>query len=196
MMPRILPLASVLPLALAAAACSSPPPTPAAVGASLTLTRVASGVMGSDRSCNAGTAGGFTYEIGSPNPGKTIEDGKGGVHVNCTVQANGSFNASAEGQDKNGGKHVSFTFNGYIHDRNMAASNPGGMTFFSPDTDQLVTLDNYPQCTFGPVGTLKKGALLTDVDCPVIGTSDSNTGGCSVHGTIAFEYCKTGEEQD
>jgi len=35
-----------------------------------------------------------------------------------------------------------------------------------------------------------------DVECPVIvGTSESSSG-CRVDGTIAFEYCKTGEEED
>jgi hypothetical protein len=39
--------------------------------------------------------------------------------------------------------------------------------------------------------TYKAGAILTDIDCPLIGATDDATSGCSVRGTIAFEYCKT-----
>jgi len=198
MMPRVLPLFLTLPLALAAASCSDPPPTPAAMGVSVTLSPPSAKDVPNlgSRSCTAGMSGGFTYVIGQPNPGHTIEDGKSGVHVDCIVQANGSFNATGSGTDANGHKPVSFTFNGIVHDKATATSNPGSMTFFSPDTTSLTTLDGFPGCTIGPVGTLKKGAILTDIDCPLIGGVDDTTSGCKVHGTIAFEYCKTGEEQN
>lgn len=197
MMPRLLPLALTLPFALAAAACSDPPPTPAAVGLSLTLGKAdpAKVDVGS-RACHAGTAGGFTYAIGAPNPGRTIEDGTGGVSVTCLVKADGTFSASGSGTDSNGKKPISFTFSGRITDKNNATmAGTGSMTFFTPDTLALGT-DGFPGCTMGPVITLKKGALLTDIDCPLIGSTDDTTSGCKAYGTIAFEYCQTGEEED
>jgi hypothetical protein len=197
MMPRLLPLAVTLPFALIAASCSDPPPTPAAVGLSITLARPdPSKVDVGSRSCHAGSSSGFTYALGSPIASGTIEHGKNGVEVNCTVRANGTFSANGRGTDSNGKKPISFTFSGTIKDKANPAVNLGGMTFYSPDTSALTTLAAYPQCTFGPVITLKKGAILTDVDCLMIASSDDTTSGCSVHGTIAFEFCKTGEEED
>ena len=43
--------------------------------------------------------------------------------------------------------------------------------------------------------TARVRAILTDIDCPLIGSTDDTTSGCKVHGTIAFEYCKTGVEE-
>jgi len=148
------------------------------------------------RSCYAGTSGAFTYRIGQPVAGQTIENGKQGVAVECLVRADGSFNATISGADENGHKPASFSFTGKIADKNQTASNIGQMTSISPDTGPMANLTGGPNCTFGPVVTLKKGALLTDVDCPLIGVSDDISSGCSVHGTIAFEYCKTGDEQN
>lgn len=197
MMPRTLPLVLTLPLALIAAACSDPAPTPAAMGFSLTMSPPNKDLPGlGSRSCTAGTVSSFTYQVGAPTPGQTIEDGKSNVTVNCTVRANGTFTVTGKGVDKHRGIPVSVTVNGAVKDKSTPASNPATMTFFSSDTSQLVTLDGFPGCTVGPVTTLKKGAILTDVDCPLIGGPDDTTSGCAVHGTIAFEYCKTGEEQN
>jgi hypothetical protein len=173
--------------------------TPPAMGVSLTLTRPSDPNLpkAGSRTCFAGTTGGFTYAIGAPTPGKTISDGTNGTTVSCTVAGTGSsvpFVLQGSGTDANGGKLVSFSFNGSVQDKGDPSQNPGGMAFFSPDTGQLVTLDGYPACTFGPVGTLKSGAILTEVDCPLLGAADDTAGGCAVHGTIAFEYCSTGAE--
>jgi hypothetical protein len=198
MKPRVLPLALTLPFALVAAACSDPPPTPAAVGLSLSLGPPAAEFAGS-RACHAGTTSGFTYVLGAPNPGRTIEDGKNGVTVSCLVRGDGGFSMSGSGTDANGKKPISFSFSGSIKDKTAPANNTvntGQMTFFSPDTLAMGSLAGTPNCSYGPVQTLKKGAILTDVDCPIIGAIDDTTSGCKVHGTIAFEYCKTGEEED
>ena len=184
-----------LPLSLSAMGCSDPPPTPAAGGVDVMLSPPSASIsMG--RGCNAGTSGAFTYIIGQPNPGKTIEDGTHGVNVSCTIRANGSFDASIKGTDDNGKKPVSFSFTGTIKDQATPASNMSAMTFWSPDTGHLNTLSEFPTCTVGPVITYKPGAMLTDIDCPIIGVTDDSVSGCKVHGTIAFEYCKTGEEED
>jgi hypothetical protein len=195
MLPRAISFVLALPLSLSALACSDPPPTPAAGGVDVMLGPPAASVaMG--RGCNAGTSGAFTYVIGQPNPGKTIEDGTHGVTVACTIKANGDFDASIKGVDGNGKKPVSFSFTGSVKDQATPASNTSAMTFFSPDTGHMNTLADFPPCTIGPVVTYKAGAMLTDVDCPLIGVTDDSVSGCKVHGTIAFEYCKTGEEQD
>jgi hypothetical protein len=196
MLGRVVPFLVSVPLALSAASCSDPPPTPPAGGVSISL--LPPNRMYTDtRACNAGTVGSFTYQIGQPDPGKTIENGKQGVKVECLVKGDGSFNATISGTDENGNKPASFSFTGRIVDQSQAASNTGQMTQISPDTGpQTSGITGSPGCTFGPVSTLKKGAILTDVDCPLIGSIDDNAGGCSVHGTIAFEYCKTGDEQN
>jgi hypothetical protein len=197
MMPRLLPLAVTLPFALIAASCSDPPPTPAAVGLSLSLGRPdPTKVDVGSRSCHAGSASAFKYELGEPFANGTIEDGTGNVKVNCIVRGDGTFSANGSGTDENGKKPISFSFSGRIKDKANAAENLGGMAFFSPDTSHLARIDSVPECTFGPVVTLKKGAILTDVDCLMIASPDDTTSGCSVHGTIAFEFCKTGEEED
>jgi hypothetical protein len=196
MLARVVPFLVSVPLALSAASCSDPPPTPPAAGVSMSLSPP-SKMYTDTRSCNAGTVGSFTYQIGQPDPGKTIENGKQGVKVDCLVKSDGSFNATISGADENGHKPASFSFTGRIADANQTASNTGQMTQISPDTGpQTSQVMGSPGCTFGPVGTLKKGAILTDVDCPLIGSIDDNSSGCSVHGTIAFEYCKTGDEQN
>jgi hypothetical protein len=195
MLARVVPFLVFVPLALSAASCSDPPPTPPAAGVSISL-GPPSKMYTDTRSCNAGTVGSFTYQIGQPNAGKTIENGKQGVKVECLVKGDGGFNATISGADENGHKPASFSFSGKIADKNQTASNTGLMTSISPDTGPMTNLMGGPGCTFGPVVTLKKGALLTDVDCPLIGSIDDNSSGCSVHGTIAFEYCKTGDEQD
>jgi hypothetical protein len=166
-------------------------PQPAAMGVSLMLRPPSSASVSNlgGRSCNAGTSGAFTYVIGSPPPGKTIEDGTQGATVSCSVMANGEFSLTGGGVDQNGRQPVAFSFIGTIVNRTDVSQNVGAMTFFSPDTGHLNTLAEFPLCTFGPVTTLKPGAILTDFDCPLIGSPDDSTSGCAVHGTLAFEYC-------
>jgi len=173
---------------------TSLPPTPAAVGLSLSLGPADPTIAGG-RTCHAGTTSGFTYALGAPTPDRTIEDGKEGVSVSCLVRADGGFSTSGSGMDANGRKPISFSFSGSIEDRSAQANNTvnmGQMTFFSPDTLAMgSSLSGSPGCSYGPVQTLKAGAMLTDIDCPLIGAIDDTTSGCKVHGTIAFEYCET-----
>lgn len=197
MMPRPLPLVLTLPLALIMAACSDPAPTPAAMGFSITLRPPNKNLPGlGSRSCTAGTSSAFTYEVGSPNPGGTIENGKNDVTVDCIVRANKTFTVNGSGNDKNRGIPVNVKINGSVKDEMNYAANQASMAFFSSDTLQLVTLDGFPECTVGPITTLKKGAILADIDCPLIGGAEETSSGCEVHGTFAFEYCKTGEEEN
>ena len=198
MMSRFLPLLSVFPFALAAAACSDPPPTPSATGFTLNLTQPSATEvpdLGS-RQCSAGSTGNHTYSIGQPAANKTIEDGKSGVAVDCTVRGDGSFFASASGYDNIGREKLSLNISGRITDKTKKEAGTGSMSFYTPSTLALETHAPYPNCTFGPVQTLKKGAILMDVKCPVIIGTNEVSSGCKVDGTIAFEFCKTGEEED
>jgi len=195
MLARVLPFLVCVPLALSAAACSDPPPSPPAAGVSITLSPPDMTVS-STRSCNAGTVGAYTYQIGQPDPGKTIENGHDGVTVSCLVKGDGTFNGQIAGADERG-RPASFSFTGQIVDQMNAKANTGSMTSTSPDTGPMTSqVAGFPTCTFGPVTTLKKGAILTDITCPLVGPIDDASSGCAVSGTIAFEYCKTGDEQN
>jgi hypothetical protein len=121
------------------------------------------------------------------------------VKVECTVNKDGTVSVTASGTDDNPSppqKFVSVTLNGKVVSKTDPAMNPATMTFYSPDTNQLRTLPNYPGCTLGPVSALQDGALLTDFNCPLIGGAEDTTSGCRVTGKIALEYCKTGKEED
>ena len=201
MIRRYLPTLFAFPVALVAAACSDPPPTPAAMGMSLELSQpISSELMGVDiggRTCNARGTGAWTYIIGQPAPNKTIEDGKNGVSVDCTVRGDGSFVASGEGYDQNTKEQLSFNVSGRITDPKSTTVNMGQLAFYTPFTSRLETESTqYTGCTFGPATVLKKGAVLTDVNCPIIVDPHDSSTGCRAHGTLAFEYCKTGEEQN
>src|SRR5689334_22871305 len=126
MLVRVVPFFVSVPLALFALSCSDPPPSPAAGGVSISLSPP-SKMYTQTRSCNAGTNSAFTYKIGDPNPGGTIEDGKQNVKVECLVKADGSFNARIGGTDMNGGKPASFSFTGAIKDPKNAMANTGVM---------------------------------------------------------------------
>jgi hypothetical protein len=199
MLPRFFPIFAVFPLALSAAACSDPPPTPAAMGISLSLSAPLTTEVSNvgSRSCPAGGSGAFTYTIGQPLPNKTIEDGTDNVKVDCTVRGDNSFSAQASGLDGHTKEILSMNVSGRITDKNSATANMGQLTFYTPNTLALQTqTSQYPGCTFGPVTTLKKGAILTEIKCPIIVALDDSTSGCRAEGTIAFEYCKTGEEEN
>jgi hypothetical protein len=196
-MARLVPLISILPMAFAAASCSDPEPTPAAVGISISLRPPDKNLPNlGGRSCTAGSSGAFTYIIGQPAAGHTIENGKKNVSITCQVQANGTFTANMTGNDENGHDFINFIMNGRITDK-TATTNQGAVSFNTPKTGALYDdTSKFPPCTFGPASTLKPGALLTDFDCPIISGLEDTTSGCAAHGSIAIEYCKTGQESN
>jgi hypothetical protein len=190
----LLPIVSLLGLL----SCSDPPEQPAAAGFNLTLTNPTLATT-PPRVCTAGSSGTRTYIIGKPDSNGTVESGKDGVTVECTVNRSGQVSVTVSGTDDNPAppqKYVSMTLNGQIRSNTDPSMNPATMTFYSPDTDQLRTLPSYPGCTIGPVSALQDGALLTDFSCDLIGGAEDTTSGCRVTGKIALEYCKTGKEED
>jgi len=202
-MSRLLSALVVSPLAFAAMACSDPPPTPAAMGISLNLSKPSKDDLPNHdpgtRSCPAGESGAATYIIGQPAANKTVENGKGGAKVECTVRGDGTFSAEAAGYDGYTGQRISMNISGRITDpKAPKAAGMGAMQFYTSITSAMHTdaLKFPEECSFGPVTTLKKGAILTDIMCPILIADDDPSLGCKVKGTIAFEYCKTGEEED
>lgn len=189
----VLPLVSLLALL----SCSDPPEQPAAVGLNITLQNP-DPMTTTTRVCTAGSSGTRTYMIGDPTYDGTIESGKDGVEVDCTVNRDGTVQVTARGTDDNPSppRHkVTLTINGRIKSNTDPTQNPASMTFFSPDTTQIRTTADY-SCFLGPVSALQDGALLTDFSCALLAVPNDTSGGCRAGGKIALEYCKTGKEED
>lgn len=168
-------------------------PTPAAIGLSLTLSppQALPTVDINGRSCTAGGTGEQTYTIGAPAPNRTLENGTDGATVNCTVRADGSFTLEAAGVDSTTKQRLALNFAGSAESQTAST---GSIQFYSPDTGALYTTSPYPDCTVGPATIVKTGALLTDFSCPIIVAEDPSSG-CAAKGTLAVEYCRTGEEE-
>lgn len=173
---------------------STPPPTPAAIGLTLTLSppEPVTTVDISGRSCTAGGVGTSTYTIGKPAANGTIENGTDGVMVDCTVRADGSFALEAAGSDTETKQRLSLSVTGTAE---RSATSSGSLQVYTPDTLALGTGSPFPDCTLGPATIVKLGALLTDFSCPIV-VGDDPSAGCAAKGTIAVEYCKTGEEEN
>jgi hypothetical protein len=183
---------------LAVLSCSDPPEQPAAAGVTVTLT-APSITTSPPRLCHAGSSGSHTYIIGNPDSNGTVESGRDGVTVECTVNKGGTVSVTVSGTDDSPSppqKYFSLSLNGKITSMTDATMNPATMGFNSPDTNLLRTLPSYPGCTLGPVSALQDGALLTEFSCALIGGAEDTTSGCRVGGKIALEYCKTGKEED
>lgn len=183
---------------LSASAGSGVMPTPPAAGFNITLLPAdsSSSDAGATRNCNAGLSG-MTYSIGQPAPGYTVPNGTGGVSVSCTVGlgsdgASMSVYANVLGPDATTGELITlFVTSGMIPSRDPA---PASVTFFL-GTNQFTPVDGYASCMLGPFATLKTGAMLADLTCPMLGSTQDNTLGCALHGTLAVEYCSTSPPQ-
>lgn len=191
----LLPIVSLLALL----SCSDPPEQPAAVGLNITLQNPSPQTT-TTRICTAGSSGTRTFIIGDPSYDGTIESGKDGVDVKCTVNRDGTVQVTASGIDdgpsSSQSRHkITLTINGRIKSNTDPTQNPASVTFFSPDTTQIRTTTDYA-CTIGPVSALQDGALLTDFSCELLSVPNDTSGGCRASGKIALEYCKTGKEED
>jgi hypothetical protein len=172
-------------------------PTPPAVGFKLTLSQPSPTVTdGGPLTCPAGVVNTNAYAIGAPAPGLTIADGTNGVSVTCFVGLGPDGTSmtvigNMSGPENTSAQPISLNVSSMqIVSRDAA---PAQISFSAPDVPRLSTLMNLPACTLGPFGTLKNGAMLADFDCPALGTEDDATIGCAAHGTLALEYCMTGE---
>jgi hypothetical protein len=87
-----------------------------------------------------------------------------------------------------------------VTSKTEATQNTGSLAFFDSGAGNMATPTS-PLCTLGiPAGqqgiTKEPGALFATLTCPLIISVDGPGDGCRVSGTIAIEYCKTGEEDD
>jgi hypothetical protein len=174
---------------------TSSPPTPAAVGLSLSLSEPESTTLDfGGRTCPAGGTGEFTYTLGAPRPLGTVASGTMGTSVTCTVTATGRVSAEVSGYDSRTMLRLSLNFAGTL-DKSTSAMSTAALQFYSPETNALYVAAPFPECTVGPITTLTKGAVLTDFSCPLLVANDDAMTGCAAQGTLALEYCLTGEEE-
>ena len=198
-------------LALSSVACSDAPARPAKLGLYMMIKNPEQSLPGlSGKTCPS--ASGVEWDIGkavktngmvtdvqSPSPtsvGSTIEDGKSGVDVTCTVRKNGSFNIDATGTDPQitpPDGLIRFTMGGTAR---KSAPTEIAVSVYTPRTLQIRTEPDFPVCTMTAVHEMDLGALWADFDCPGLAAPTEPNRACHASGTIVMEYCKTGEEED
>jgi len=210
MMLRPLPFAAAL-VSLAAIGCSDAPARPAKLGLYMMIRNPEPSTPGvANKSCPSSSgvewdigkaikANGQIVDVDSPTPtdfGTTLEDGKSGVSLKCTVRKNGSFNAEGGGTDPmitppDG--IINFTMSG-----TAKKSTPTTITVsvYTPRTFSIRNNLGFPSCTMTAVHEQAPGALWADYDCPALTDVTEPNRACHASGTIVMEYCKTGEEED
>jgi hypothetical protein len=147
-------------------------------------------------------SGGKVTGVDSPRPndfGTTVEDGKSGVKIECTVRKNGVFTATGEGTDPiitppDG--LIKFTLSGTAKEKGTPVTNQGELFLYTPKTFDVRTSTGFPACTITAVHEQAPGALWADFDCPALTKPTEPARACHASGTIVLEYCKTGEEDD
>jgi hypothetical protein len=200
-------------LALFAMGCSDAPPRPAKLGLHVAIRNPDANVpQVAGRSCQTST--GVEWDIGkatksgtqiivdSPTPtdfGTTLEHGKGGTRIQCTVRKSGAFSAVGEGVDPqitapNG--LITFTLGGTAKSSGTPATNTATATVYTPQTQEIGTSPGFPGCIITSVHEQAPGALWADFDCPALTKTGDPAHACHALGTIVLEYCKTGEEDD
>jgi hypothetical protein len=197
-----LPSSFLIPLSLfGLLACSDPPPQEAAIGMHLVLQNPQPEFNPEGRTCKVKPNGARSYQIGQPDGAHTVENGKNNVKVSCTVRENPTVQLTVEAQNQAVGLPgvFSYTLDAQVVSLTDATQNTGTLAFFDADAGNMAT-PTTPKCTLGPPNgqsqiTKEPGALFTSLNCPLITAADSLGDGCRVTGTIAIEYCRTGEEE-
>jgi hypothetical protein len=201
-------------LSLFAFGCSDAPARPAKVGLYVNVRNPDSNVPGIEgRTCPASSGvewdlgkavmlNGMVVDVESPSPtdfGTTLENKKSDAQIKCTVRKSGSFVATGGGIDpqitKPNGR-ITFTFNGTAKPKGTPATNTMTATLYTPVTLGVQTQPAFPQCIVTAVHEQAPGALWADFDCPVLTQTGNPSVACHASGTMVFEYCKTGEEED
>ncbi len=210
MMLRPLPFVAVT-LAFAALGCSDAPPRPAKLGLAINLkTPLANIPEAPNRACPTQT--GVQWDIGkairmngmitgvaSPNSssfGTTLEDGTSNTAITCTVKKNGSTMAVGSGVDPQitpPDGLIRFSFNGTAK---KDGSGTALVSLYTPRTGQIGWNNGLPRCTIDAVHELEAGALWADFRCPILTEPTNPSLGCEATGTVVFEYCKTGEDEE
>jgi hypothetical protein len=144
--------------------------------------------------------GSRVYQVGQPNGDGTVENGTAGIELSCFVTESGQFSIDLFARNQAVGLPGDFGINldAVIQSETDAAQNTGLVEFFDPDAGTMQAGGTAPLCTFGPPSAgggiiLKAGALLVGFTCPLLATPESPTEGCRAEGTVAVEFCETGE---
>jgi hypothetical protein len=211
MMSRHLPFA-VLTVAFAAVGCSDAPARPAKLGLYMMIRNPSPTVIQPGQNCPTSTGvewdigkpirmNGMVVDVDSPTPtdfGTTLEDGKGGADITCTVRKSGSFGAVGGGTDPliTMGGDVNFNLGGTAKKSGTPATNLVNLSVYTSKTFQLSLNPGFPSCSITAVHELAPGALWADYDCPALTEVSTPQVACHVSGTIVLEYCKTGEEEE
>jgi hypothetical protein len=205
MMLRPLSFAAAI-VAISAIGCSDAPARPAKLGLTMKLENPAAS-LAAGRSCTdqntwdigkAVKSGDMVIDVEAPTPtdsGTTLENGKSGANISCTVRKSGSFNSNGGGTDPQRDQPngiINFTMGGTAKN----ASTNVAVSVYTPGTLSIQTNPGFPSCTMTTVHELKLGALWATFDCPIITDVGRPSVGCHASGTIVLEYCKTGEEED
>ena len=212
MMPRLLPFAAVT-VAFAAIGCSDAPARPAKLGLYMMIRNPDPIPEVAGRTCPTST--GVEWDIGksivqnnmvvgvdSPSPtdfGTTLEDGKSGANITCTVRKSGSVNSDGGGTDPMitpPGGIINFTLNGTAKKSGTPATNAITVAIYTPLTLSLSSNSGFPGCSMTAVHEQAPGALWADFNCPALTSPSEPSRACRASGTIVLEYCKTGEEED
>lgn len=201
-------------LSLFAFGCSDAPARPAKVGLYVRLSNPEPTVPeAAGKSCPASSGiewdlgkavkvDGRVIDVESPSPtdfGTTLENKKSDAEIKCTVRKNGTFVATGGGLDPqitppNG--RITFTFAGTAKPNGTPATNTMTTTLYTPVSLGIQTAPDFPECIVTAVHEQAPGALWADFDCPALTQNGNPSVACHASGTMVFEYCKTGEEEE
>jgi hypothetical protein len=146
-------------------------------------------------------ATGMIVDVASPTPddfGKTLEDGKSKVELDCTIRKTGRVTAEGGGTDPQitpPRGSINFNISGNAKKSGTAATNTFNLGVYTPVTLNLASNQTLPPCAFTTVHQQAPGALWADFVCPALVATGSPDVACQANGTIVMEYCKTGEEE-
>jgi len=198
-------------LALFSFGCSDAPARPAKVGMYV-LIRNPEPSVAPGRSCPASS--GIEWDIGktlkengviigvdsprSTDFGTTLENGKSNAKIDCTVRKSGAFLATGEGVDPQIMPSGLLTFNlsGTAKPKGTPATNTVTTSLFTSVTFGIRSTPGFPECSITAVHEQAPGALWADFDCPALAEPTEPNKACHASGTMVFEYCSTGEEDE
>lgn len=190
--------------ALGSFACSDAPPQPPAVGIQVVMQNPLTQDNPDGRTCKAQPNGSRTYTVGAPNGDATVENGKDGVELSCTVRQNGGaldFELYAPNRTQGLTGTFAISMTGRVVAPGDATQNTASVGFTDPG--MAGSLSNPPNtpCTLAPPPnsnqiTLQPGAIFASFTCPLLINQGNPGDGCRGTGTFALEYCNTGEEEE
>jgi hypothetical protein len=184
-------------------ACSDAPPQPPAIGIQVIMQPPLAANNPDERRCPAQPNGSRTYTVGAPDGDHTVENGKDGVELTCTIKESGDvyFQLFSPNRTTNLTGVFAMTLKGRVVSKTDATQNSASVSFSDSANLGALTTPAVPGCTLGPVApateiTLQPGALFASFSCPLLTAPNSPGDGCQGTGKFAIEYCNTGEEEE